>query len=408
MLAWSRVEGVQVSPLDVVVGQWCDAGGMMYDVSKDEQGGRDLHSCTVKFWKNSYMESSPGLIRLAEDGQLAWGHTHMFDAGSSSHSFWRWISLCSGLDFVWYRVHGAAPSSGHRNTEHHSTDHDPSKGSKREPPNIDFSPHFCIFENDPRGICCWSLGAVPQHWDEILLSLLNCMMMDGEWSSAVHASAYVGAEAIHVNGEVQNLMLLPGGDSPQSNSVSPSLWEELVWKYYGENAPGLRWELMGRDSQVANTKEMQLMRVDALLDAAPVNSVALVFDNGPADVTFENLKLQGMYRAPIAQKVFCLLGSSDSTTVDRFKDRLGERSVLHVSLTSEKSCCIGMPMAKIACFLSGEFSRGTLAYAIAGLEYHRDLEKPVEPQVPTKAVSIVADFEEKFFFLTGTPNNLHL
>jgi hypothetical protein len=76
--------------------------------------------------------------------------------------------------------------------------------------------HYCIFQGDDTGVGGWSRdeGGRRNRWDTLLDTALKCLMMDGEWPRDVRVSIFVGADAVHLTGEIQSLIMPKIGTSP--------------------------------------------------------------------------------------------------------------------------------------------------------------------------------------------------
>lgn len=368
-------------------GRWCDRNGWSYDVIPDVPAKVGEGSCTVRVRKacrvwNVY----PGLIHVTPQGRIAWSDSHFLCGFSSSQTFVTWRCVQEEVSFVWFRpdarVPATLPDKVSGDTHWSVGETVVTQGHR----NI--APHFCIFENMSQGIKSWSGqgGVHDDRWSAILLSLLQCVMMDGIWLQEVTASAFVGPDAIHISGAIQQLATPQVWRDGKAKTcpATPGAWEDLLWQHQAKNSAGLHWEIAGPACSISDSTLRMLSRVNAMLDRSSPDAVALVFDYRHADVTYDDLRLSGMGKGSSAQDVFILLGSGhgfgaerkgQNSLVDRiiscFKARLGSDRVVRVNLRTVTTSEVSIPMPKVASFLSTEFSRGSLANVVAGLERRR-------------------------------------
>lgn len=258
------------------------------------------------------------------------------------------------------------------------------------------TPHFCIFQGDDRGTNGWSLedGSRRGRWDTLLDSMLKCVMMDGQWNADVSCSLFVGADAVHVTGAVQSVLMRPIGNLGKGGRTryAPATvhaWEEALWNNYGTNRPGLVWEL---DRNRAPNKQQRLLeRLDEFLRDAPSDSVAIVLDYRNVDATYEELKAKGVDRQPHASTVYLLLGGAHGfdgkddrnsgffeAVVGVFAKRLGQHRVARVNLC-EPGDTAKFTASKVAAFLSVEHSRGMLGRVVAGLRCSAEARQTYQP-----------------------------
>lgn len=366
----------------ILRGRWSDRNGWMYDVVPDIPAQAGEASCTVRIKKGCRLWSIyPGLIHLTRDGYIAWSGSHFLDGLSSSRTFVRWRSVDDEVSFVWFRRDAAASAAL---PDKVSGDLQSLGGEMTLPHgHRNIVPHFCIFESMNQGIKGWSRqgGVNDDLWSGILLSLLQCVMMDGAWLQEVTASAFVGPDAVHISGAMQQLAMPQVWRNGKTKTcpATPDAWEELLWQRRGKNSPGLHWELEGPACAASDWMSLMLSRVNAMLDRSSPDAVALVFYDRHVDVTYDELRLSGIGLGARAQDVFLLMGSShgfgssaaEDPIVGCFKSRLGSDRVVRVNLCPVKASTVSIPIPKVASFLSTEFSRGSLANVVAGLESRR-------------------------------------
>lgn len=264
---------------------------------------------------------------------------------------------------------------------------------RRAPVRRPVTPHFVLFQGDDFGIDGWSPhgGGRKNRWDTLLDSMLKCIMMDGQWAQEVRASLFVGADAIHLSGCVQPLIMPVCGFKPDGRPMyQPATvysWEQALWKNIGQNHPGLTWELDkdDDDNRIKSGETCQqrsLRRLDRFLEDAPEGGCAIALDYRNVDSTWDRLKLAGNGRDPKSSVVYLLLGGAhgfdgrddnDPTyfdgVVQRFKNRFGKNRVARVNLCEEPGDTAKFTAVKVAAFLSVEYSRKMIPKIAAGLEH---------------------------------------
>ncbi|CAE7837728.1 unnamed protein product [Symbiodinium sp. CCMP2592] len=108
--------------------------------------------------------------------------------------------------------------------------------------------HYCLVQCDEQGLEGWSLAAGSKHrrWDTLLLGLLQCFMMDGQWLRNVAASLFVGPDAVHATGALQPLVMTVLGQGqdgrPFYQPATLKAFEEALWRRRGQDAEGLCWQ----------------------------------------------------------------------------------------------------------------------------------------------------------------------
>lgn len=252
--------------------------------------------------------------------------------------------------------------------------------------------HFCIFQAGSRGLDSWSLeaGCKNDRWDTILLGLLQCVMMDGQWLQDVAASAFVGPDVVHVSGVIQSLVMRELGRGTDGQSfyqpATVKAWEEMLWQAQSCNFSGLHWWRGPPTPQAEAARVSLLEHVDKVLESAPVNAVVLAFTVGGVQATYDELKMRGASSAMAkAERVYVLLGGAhgfdgqddrDSSffeaVLERFEQRLGIGSLARVSLCEGGAIDAIFPLSKVTSFVSTEHARGALWKAVAGLESLRE------------------------------------
>ncbi|CAE7650050.1 EMB2076, partial [Symbiodinium sp. CCMP2456] len=131
--------------------------------------------------------------------------------------------------------------------------------------------HFCIFQAEEQGLSGWTLeqGSLQNRWDVILDGLLKAVMMDGQWPRDVAAHAFVGADAVHITGAIQEQVMPIVGYKAGRAQYQPATFkafEETLWRSREvEGLQGIRWELGGAKESLEDAKEAQLANLDALL-----------------------------------------------------------------------------------------------------------------------------------------------
>jgi len=352
-------------PLATVLGRWVDSKGSEYDVVLDEneqRRGKGSGSCTVTTTRpNGKVRVTRWLIRLSKDGQVIWSSSYYLDDENATGQSIRWLSWRGGRPFVWDRVGGNAV-------------HD----KQSRPQYTGMAPHLCVFFGDSRGLAGWDAadGSRKNRWDTVFETLLKCVSTDGKWPREVEASAFVGADAIHITGAIQPLAMPAGHRSPSSQ-----YWQEMLWEQYGIDNPGLTWEIekvhQDKKRNLKQTREAMLKRVDSIVDDAPPDSIVMVLDGKDADVGYEELKLIGQHREPWAETAFLLLDMDfrDETSnelfeaiVAQFSTRLGSERVIRTKLSKDASETTQLTASKAASFLNAEHRRGFLGHVVAGAE----------------------------------------
>lgn len=386
-----------------MVGRWRDDTGAIYEVVLDDP---TEYSCSVSTMHvNGRMQITSGLIRLLEDGRVAWGHHGHFELepilGSAplhlcwmtrTGRVWRWsrageidrsdISPLSGEGdnaLVAGRSAHPGPRLAPRSARRSEDTGEVQRRSEA-------APHFCLFQCDRSGARSWSLEDGRQkRWDVLLHTLLECLMVDDSWPQEICASLFVGADSLQVSGAVQSLAMPEIGQcqdgTPKFRPATIQAWEDLLLTYKGHSTTGLRWRLRPPCGTLYAAQETMLQNLDIELQSAPAGSVAFLLGIGSGP-TYEDLKARGLGRRPKARRVFLLLGGAtgfdgrgdtDGTFVheilERCAARLGAAHVTAVALRCVASVSTAqLTVPKLAAFLSTEYSMGALDTAVAGFE----------------------------------------
>ncbi|CAE8657795.1 unnamed protein product [Polarella glacialis] len=262
-------------------------------------------------------------------------------------------------------------------------------------PFADCSLHFCIFQLDEQGLGGWSLeaGGKNGRWDTLLLGLLQCLMMDGQWLQNVCASAFVGPDAIHVSGDVQGLVMRSLGQGSDGKDfyqpATVKAWEETLWSARGQDSKGLSWQTATEQPESKyEARATLLTRLDEMLEQLPADGGARVLAFAASgDTTYDELKARGVGRQPYKGRLFVLLGGAHGFDGDddrdggaffdavlgRFAARFGPTSVARVNLCEpgapkSKGKAAVFPLSKVAGFVSVEHARGALASAVSGIQ----------------------------------------
>ncbi|CAE7218319.1 Ctsb [Symbiodinium microadriaticum] len=258
--------------------------------------------------------------------------------------------------------------------------------------------HYCLVQCDAQGLEGWSLAAGSKHrrWaarqravrqrmrapvhrpkDTLLLGLLQCFMMDGQWLRNVAASLLVGPDAIHATGALQRLVMTVLGQGqdgrPFYQPATLKAFEEALWKRRGQDAEGLCWQRAPRRPKTRlEAQGMLLESLDELVGEAPAKAGVLVFDAGAA-LTYDELQESGWTGS--YDKLFVVLGGAHGfdgaddvdgrflgEVLGRFGARVGAENVAKVTLTEDASpsAAITFPLSKVVSFISVEHGRGTL------------------------------------------------
>ncbi|CAE7207474.1 PTAC2 [Symbiodinium natans] len=254
---------------------------------------------------------------------------------------------------------------------------DPTLGSEEGLATSGQPLHYCIVQCDEQGLEGWSLAAGSKHrrWDTLLLGLLQCFMMDGQWLRNVAASVFVGPDALHATGALQPLVMTALGQGkdgrPFYQPATLKAFEESLWRQRGQDAEGLRWQLaQRRPRNQAQAKGMLLESLGELFDHAPEKAGVLAFDAG-ATRTYNELLASSW--AAGREKLFVLLGGAHGfdgmdDADGRFfaevlrlcEDRVGASNVAKVTLAEDASAAV-FPLSKVISFISVEHCRGVFA-----------------------------------------------
>ncbi|CAE7499843.1 Thumpd3 [Symbiodinium sp. CCMP2456] len=239
--------------------------------------------------------------------------------------------------------------------------------------------HYCLVQCDEQGLEGWSLAAGSKHrrWDTLLLGLLQCFMMDGQWLRNVAASLLVGPDAVHATGALQPLVMTVLGQGqdgrPFYQPATLKAFEEALWKRRGQDAEGLCWQRAPhRPKTRLEAQGMLLESLDELVGEAPAKAGVLAFDAG-AVLTYDELQESGWTGS--YDKLFVLLGGAHGfdgaddvdgrflgEVLGRFEARVGTENVAKVTLADDASASVAttFPLSKVVSFISVEHCRGTL------------------------------------------------
>lgn len=249
-------------------------------------------------------------------------------------------------------------------------------------------PHFCIFQGDDCGFKGWSRqhGSRRKRWDTLLDALLKCLMLDGSWKEDICASLFVGADALHLTGAVQRLVMpvvgIKDDGRPLYSAATVKAWEEAIWgNYKKDHGPNMQWQVSEENYATReHVKEALLRKLDQLLEQHSKNAVALVLDV-KASMTWEQLKSYGAGSQTTLGKVFFLLGGAHGfdgkddqdpgfteAIFNCFRKWLGKHRVAHISLCEEPVDNLKFTTAQTAAFLRVECERGTMKSVVAGFE----------------------------------------
>eukprot|EP00435_Cladocopium_sp_Y103_P012634 s1117_g3.t1 len=252
-------------------------------------------------------------------------------------------------------------------------------GTMRGPPRL----HFCIFQGDAEGASGWTLqqGSLQNRWDVILDGLLKSVMMDGEWPRDIFASAFVGADAVHISGAVQEQVMPIVGYKDGKAQYQPATFkafEETLWRslHSSPSSPslstGLAWHRDGRGGDCPEVRRRQLDAVDAML-AETAGAKAIAFSTRRA-VQYQDLLSRAARSASCEEPetIYLLLGgahgfdgkddvdsSHEDALLQRFRAKLGDDNVMSVRLGSS-SRVSKFSLANVVSWLRVEDVQGNL------------------------------------------------
>merc|ERR1719253_2411228 len=110
---------------------------------------------------------------------------------------------------------------------------------------------------------------------------------------------------MHIGGAIQALVMPVVGSRadgrPRYQPVTTQSWEDILWKNYGCDHPGLTWELESRSKTPGgasgsrspgnlNCQEILLRRLDRFIAEIDDDSAVLALDYHDVDSTYEKLK----------------------------------------------------------------------------------------------------------------------
>eukprot|EP00931_Biecheleriopsis_adriatica_P078669 TRINITY_DN52096_c0_g1_i1.p1 TRINITY_DN52096_c0_g1~~TRINITY_DN52096_c0_g1_i1.p1 ORF type:complete len:520 (+),score=120.66 TRINITY_DN52096_c0_g1_i1:66-1562(+) len=252
-------------------------------------------------------------------------------------------------------------------------------------PGAAVSLHFCIIQSDELGLDGWSLEAGSKHrrWDTLLLGLLQSFMMDGQWLQDVVVTVFIGADVIHANSDVQQLVMrkMGGGrdGKPFYQPATVKAWEETLWNARGQEGSGLRWQVTpGKSMSQSEARRSLLENVDQFLQQE-ADGAGVIALTARADMTYDELKERGRSRTSNLTKLFVLMGGAHGfdgeddqdggafldALLNRFSARFGAGKVAQISLSDSPE--VVFPLSKVTSFVSVEHARGDLKMVAAGL-----------------------------------------
>lgn len=240
--------------------------------------------------------------------------------------------------------------------------------------------HFCIFQGDSEGASGWTLqqGSLQNRWDVILDGLLKSVMMDGEWPRDIFASAFVGADVVHISGAVQEQVMPIVGYKDGKAQYQPATFkafEETLWRSLHSPPPspsrGLEWHRDGGGGACgAEARRRQLEAVDAML-AETAGAKAIAFSTRRA-VQYQDLLSSRSASCKEPQTIYLLLGgahgfdgkddvdsSHEDALLQRFRAKLGDDNVVSVRLGSS-SAVSKFSLANVVSWLRVEDVQGNL------------------------------------------------
>eukprot|EP00439_Symbiodinium_sp_Y106_P036570 s1909_g4.t1 len=239
--------------------------------------------------------------------------------------------------------------------------------------------HFCIFQAEEQGLSGWTLeqGSLQNRWDVILDGLLKAVMMDGQWPRDVAAHAFVGADAVHITGAIQEQVMPIVGykaGRAQYQPATPKAFEETLWRSCEEEGlQGIRWELGGAKESLEDAKEAQLANLDALLSEIKAAGTAIAFATKDARGSYGDLLRSSQASRGLVETLFLLLGgahgfdglddvdgSHQEAILNRFRDHLGDSGVACLVLGSSLEDPPKLSLANVVSFLRVEDLQGHL------------------------------------------------
>jgi len=215
-------------------------------------------------------------------------------------------------------------------------------------------------------------------------------MADGKWGNKVHASLFVGADVLHLDGAVQEVVMEERGvkdnGSKKRTAATNERFTKVLWDSWNKNKTGMRWQLHPENfRRKEKAAQAALLRnLDSFLQQEADNAVALFLD-AKGKTTYDELKMCGYGKQCRARQIFLLLGGAhgfdgrddhDDTFArdvqNCFIKRLGEKRVARVTLCTEPSDYCKFTAAQVSAFLRVEYGRGSLRQVIAGLEHRQN------------------------------------